>query len=156
MTEYEKAIHLQNKPLIPPGIIESDKSLSAYLEDNVKKNRQDEKTRQGLARKRQTWINKRLELAARKITVEPSTTEPIQPQTKTWKCKKTDKINSCNQTRSAEEPREGTLVTETIKGIIVVCDFCGHRWTHHSANLGRQYYTQCGICRRNVRLKHYQ
>jgi hypothetical protein len=183
LNQYEKAIHLQNKPLIPPWIIESDKSLSAYLEENVKQNRQDEKIRLRAAKAKNTWANKRLEAAARQIKIEPVGPEPgaqklskpynseppkqeykpfnqareeIQQSRKSWKCKKGATLPHFCGKGIEEEPREGTLVTETIKGIIVVCDSCGHRWTHHSANLGRQYYTQCGICRRNVRLKHYQ
>jgi hypothetical protein len=147
---YEKALKITEKSLIPAGIIESDKSLQSYLEENVIANQKDEKIRLRIARTKNTWINKRLEAAARKITVEPTDAASIkQQQTIRRLCKKVDKPVT-------EEPREGTLVTEVIKGIIVVCDFCGHRWTHHSQNLGRQYYTQCGICRRNVRLKHYR
>jgi hypothetical protein len=142
MTTYEKAIHLQNKPLIPRDIIESDLSLQSYLEENVIQNRKDEKIRQRVAKAQRTRINHSLEAAARKIKVT-QTNKPIE---------EIRRVDICKQ----PEPREGTLVTETIKGIIVICDHCGHRWTHHSANLGRQYYTQCSICRRNVRLKHYQ
>jgi len=149
LTTYEKAIHLQNKPLIPRDIIESDLSLQSYLEQNIIANREDEKLRQRAAKAKRTWISKRLEAASRKIKVEPSTStvsEPVkQQQTKTWKCKPI-----------TEEPREGSLVTEQIKGIVAVCRNCNHKWTHHSKNLGGQYYASCPRCRSNVRLRHYK
>jgi hypothetical protein len=150
----DKAIRLESRPLIPRDIIESDKSLQAYLEENVIQNRQDEKIRLRIAKARQTWTNKRLEAAARKIKVEPSGgfpsegQEPIQ-QTMRRHCKKQDKPVT-------EEPREGTLVTEQIKGIVTVCNNCNHTWVHHSKNLGKQYYASCPRCHYNCRLKHYK
>jgi hypothetical protein len=168
MTEYERVIKIHEKSLIPPGIIESDLSMQSYLEQNVIKNRKHEEYRLRSAKAVRTRKNN-LEAAARKISVTPTTdaesavSDTAKQQTKKWTCK-TEKTpqklvvwnKRVTTAAEEEEPREGTLVTEEIKGIIVVCDFCGHRWTHHSKNLGRQYYTQCGICRRNVRLKHYQ
>jgi hypothetical protein len=53
MINYEKAIHLQNKPLIPRDIIESDLSLQSYLAENVEQNRRDEVTRLKLAKARE-------------------------------------------------------------------------------------------------------
>jgi flagellar biosynthesis chaperone FliJ len=72
LTTYEKAIHLQNKPLIPRDIIESDLSLQSYLEQNVIENRKDEKIRQRIAKAKHTRINHSLEAAARQIKVTPS------------------------------------------------------------------------------------
>jgi hypothetical protein len=143
----EKAIRIFERPLIPMDLVDSATSMDSYLTQLREDSKNHEKYRLRSAKAVRTR-KFNLEAAARQIKVEPA--GPTQQQQKTWKCKKeTDKPVE-------EEPREGSLVVETIKGIIVVCDFCGHRWTHHSKNLGRQYYTQCGICRRNVRLKHYQ
>jgi hypothetical protein len=154
MTDYEKVIKIHEKSLIPADIVQSDLTLQSYLVENVKENKKHELIRQRIAKAQHTRINHALEAAARKITVEPT------QKTKTWKCKKVAETNDFNLNPSAQaqtnEPAEGSLVIEQIKGIIVVCNFCGHGWTHHSKNLGRQYYTQCGFCRRNVRLKHYQ
>jgi len=153
MTEYEKVIKIHQRSLIPADIVQSDLALQSYLVENVRENQKHERIRLRVAKAVESR-RRNLEAVARKITVEPT------QKTKTWKCKKADKTNDFNLNPSAQvqtnEPAEGSLVIEQIKGIIVVCDFCGHRWTHHSKNLGRQYYTQCGICRRKVRLKHYQ
>ena len=124
------------KSLIPADIVQSDLALQSYLVENVKENQKHERIRLRVAKAQHTRINHSLEAAARKITVEPQT-----QKTKTWKCKKADKTNDFNLNSSAQaqtnEPTEGSLVIEQIKGIIVVCDFCGHRWTHHSKNLGK-------------------
>jgi len=171
----DKAIHLQNKPLIPRDIIESDLSLQSYLEQNIIDNRQDEKTRLRIAKAKQTWTNKKLEAAARKIKVEPSTdsesnqktTGPgiTQQQQKTWRCKKVEteksKVIACNKSEKpseplTKEPTEGSLVTEQRKGIVVVCHNCAHKFVHHSKNLSRQYYCTCSRCKSNIRLKHYK
>jgi hypothetical protein len=62
----DKAIHLQNKPLIPRDIIESDLSLQSYLEQNIIDNRQDEKTRLRIAKAKQTWTNKKTRSSCKK------------------------------------------------------------------------------------------
>jgi hypothetical protein len=165
-TIYERSIKLQNKPLIPREIIESDKSLQAYLEENVIQNQKHEKIRQRVAKAQRTRINHSLEAAARKIQVEPSTdSESVkQQQTKKWTCKKVQsndhkhkrEVVVCSETETKEEPREGSLVTEQIKGIVTACNNCNHIWVHHSKNLGRQYYASCPRCHNNCRLKHYK
>jgi hypothetical protein len=60
-TNYEKAIRIESRHLIPRDIIESDKSLQSYLEENVIENRKHESIRQRLAKARQTWSNHSLE-----------------------------------------------------------------------------------------------
>jgi hypothetical protein len=126
MTDYEKVIKIHEKSLIPADTVQSDLALQSYLVENVKENQKHERIRLRVAKAQHTRINHSLEAAARKITVEPQT-----QKTKTWKCKKADKTNDFNLNSSAQaqtnEPAEGSLVIEQIKGIIVVCDFCGHR-----------------------------
>jgi hypothetical protein len=153
LTQYEKVLKLTEKPLIPRDIIESDLSLQAYLEENIIENRKHEMFRLRNAKTIEIR-RKNLEAAARKITVEPC------QKTKTWKCKKADKTNDFNLNPSAQaqtnEPAEGSLVIEQIKGIIVVCSKCGHKFVHHSQNLSRQYFCTCSRCKSNIRLKHYK
>jgi hypothetical protein len=142
MTEYEKVTKVYSRSLIPADIIESAIHLHSYLEENVIENKKHELIRQRIAKAQRTRVN--YSPAARKIKVEPAGPEPIQ-QTKTWKCKKADKTNDFNLNPSAQaqtnEIAEGSLVIEQIKGIIVVCDFCEHRWTHHKEPTKTILYT---------------
>jgi hypothetical protein len=148
----ERAIRINERAVLSPDLSKPSQELDNYLSTLKVDCAKEEKHINRYRRMRDTRL--RNTLSKPNITVEP-----IQ-QHKTWMCKKADKTNDFNLNPSAQvqtnDPAEGSLVIEQIKGIIVVCDFCGRRWTHHSKNLGRQYYTRCGICRRNVRLKHYQ
>jgi hypothetical protein len=136
-------------------LVDSTTSMDSYLtqlrEDSIK----HEKIRLRVARTQQTRINKSLEAAARKITVEP----PLQTQkTKSWHCKEVDtekrKVVICKQ--EPTETREGSLVVQKRIGIVVVCDKCTHRFTHYSKDIGKQYFCCCSRCHANIRLKHYK
>jgi hypothetical protein len=167
-TIYERSIRLLDKPLIPRDIIESDLSLQSYLEHNIIENRKDEKIRQRIGKAKQTWNNKRLEAAARKISVEPVNqyqyqkhpaaksslpTAPTEPQYKTFQQvreeierkarQKSKKVSESESAAELKEPIEGSLVIETRKGIVVDCNNCGHRFTHFSKNLYSQYFCSC-------------
>jgi ribosomal protein L37AE/L43A len=140
MTDYEKVIKIHQKSLIPTDIIKSAGNLQSYLSENVIENRKDELTRlRYMKASRTRKFN--LEQKARQIKVTPSTdSESIkQQQTKVWRCKKATKSESVSEA----EPKEGSLVVSTIKGIVTICDNCTHKWIHHSNNLGKQYYAQC-------------
>jgi RNase P subunit RPR2 len=139
LTTYERAIRLQNKPILPRDIIESDLSLQSYLAQNVIDNRQDEKVRQQIAKTKRTWISKRLELAARNIKIEPATISDAEPTklTKSWKCKKVEAPTT------TAAPLESNVVEETRRGLRVTCTHCGHSFTHFSKNLYSQYFCSC-------------
>jgi hypothetical protein len=125
--EYEKIIKIHEKSLIPPDLIDSTTNMDSYLTQLRQDSKNHEKYRLRSAKAVRTR-KFNLEAAARQIKVEPA--GPTQQQQKSWRCKKV-----VDKSTLEEEPTEGSLVVETIKGIIVVCDFCGHRWTHHSKNL---------------------
>jgi delta-aminolevulinic acid dehydratase/porphobilinogen synthase len=88
-----------------------------------------------------------LEAAAKKITVEPITPKAKNTVgTKPW--------NKYEALAPAVE--NSRFVKETRTGIRVICDHCGHSFTHFSKNLYSQYFGSCSRCHLNVRLRHYQ
>ena len=125
----KRAIRINERAVLPPDLSKPSQELDNYLSTLKVDCAKEEKHINRYRRMRDTRL--RNTLSKPNITVEP-----IQ-QHKTWMCKKTDKTNDFNLNPSAQvqtnEPAEGSLVIEQIKGIIVVCDFCGHRWTHHSS-----------------------
>jgi len=87
------------------------------------------------------------EAAAKKITVEPITPKAKNTVgTKPW--------NKYEAPAPAVE--NSRFVKETRTGIRVICDHCGHSFTHFSKNLYSQYFGSCSRCHLNVRLRHYQ
>jgi hypothetical protein len=137
----ERSIKLVEKSEIPADILGSDLALQSYLEENVRENQKHERIRLRVAKAQRTRINHSLEAAARKIKVEPAG-PGTAPEIK--------RVDIC------KEPREGSLVVEQRKGLVVNCNHCNHIWTHFSKNLYGQYYASCPKCHGNCRLKHYK
>jgi SMC interacting uncharacterized protein involved in chromosome segregation len=111
------------RAVLPPDLSKPSQELDNYLSTLKVDCTKEEKHINRYRRMRDTRLRNTL-------TKPNITVEPIQ-QHKTWKCKKVAKTNDFNLNPSAQvqtnKPAEGSLVIEQIKGIIVVCDFCGHR-----------------------------
>ena len=143
----EKAIRIFERPLIPMDLVDSATSMDSYLtqlrEDSIK----HEKIRLRVARTQQTRINKSLEAAARKITLEP----PSQTQnTKSWHCKEVDtekrKVVLCKQ----EVIEDSSIVVERRVGYKVTCPWCTYQWVWHGKK--DRFFISCSRCHKSFRL----